>query len=201
MRTESVRGPARPAVDPAAGADHDRMGSRIGGRAHLWRNVGTVLSALLFYYFVPVGLELPGFWPTRVVTLVAFVAGVAGLCWLAYRRIGQFLAATDDTGRRVDGLLLLITLVVLFFALFYYLLELRQPGQFAELRTRNDALYYTVATLGTVGFGDVHPVGQAARVATTVQMAFDLVVIGTLLAVTTTGITRRLDRTDVGGPR
>lgn len=160
-----------------------------------------MLSALLFYYFVPVGLELPGFWPTRVITLVAFVAGVGGLCWLAYRRIGQFLAASHDTGHRVDGLLFLISLVVVFFALFYYTLELRGPGQFAELRTRNDALYYTVATLGTVGFGDVHPVGQAARIATTVQMAFDLVVIGTLLAVTTTGITRRLDRTDVGGPR
>ncbi|MGW1742738.1 potassium channel family protein [Nocardia sp. NPDC001965] len=174
---------------------------RISGRAHLWRNVGTVLCALLFYYFVPVGLELPGFWPTRVVTVVAFVAGVGGLSWLAYRRIGQFLAQSDDTGHRVDGLLFLISLVVLFFSLFYYVLELHQPGQFADLRTRNDALYYTVATLGTVGFGDVHAVGQAARIATTVQMAFDLVVIGTLLAVTTTGITRRLDHPDVGEPR
>lgn len=170
---------------------------RISGRAHLWRNAGTVLCGLLFYYFVPLGFDFPGYWPTRVVTLVAFVAGVAGLAWLAYRRIGQFLAASRDTAHRVDGLLYLVCLVVLFFALFYYVLELRDPGQFTELRTRSDALYYTVATLGTVGFGDIHAVGQAARIATTVQMVFDLVVIGTLLTVMSTGITRRLDAADV----
>ncbi|MEU4316360.1 potassium channel family protein [Nocardia sp. NPDC024068] len=175
------------------------MASRaISGRTHLWRNLGTVVSALLFYYFVPVTWELPGFWPTRVVTVVLFAIGVAGLAWLAYRRIGQFVRTSRDTGHRVDGLLYLISLVVVFFALFYFVLESRDPGQFTELRTRNDALYYTVATLGTVGFGDIHAVGQAARIATTVQMAFDLVVIGTLVAVMSTGISRRLETPDAG---
>ncbi|MFI5714243.1 potassium channel family protein [Nocardia sp. NPDC051750] len=174
---------------------------RISGRAHLWRNAGTVVFALLFYYFVPLGFDFPGYWPLRVVTVVAFTAGVAGLAWLAYRRLGQFLIASRDTGHRVDGLLFLVSLVVVFFALFYYVLELRDPGQFTEMRTRSDALYYTVATLGTVGFGDIHAAGQAARIATTVQMAFDLVFIGTLVTVMSTGITRRLDAADVTGPR
>lgn len=166
---------------------------RISGRAHLWRNAGTIVCALLFYYCVPLDSELPGSLPTRVITLVAFVAGVSGLTWLAYRRLRQFLTAARDTGHRVDGLLLLISLVVVFFALFYYVLELHRPEQFDGLRTRSDSLYYTVATLGTVGFGDVHAAGQAARIATTVQMVFDLVVIGALLAVMTGQITRRLD--------
>ena len=183
-------------------ADHDRMASRrISGSAHLWRNAGTVMCGLLFYYFVPVGFDFPGHWPTRVVTLVAFVVGVAGLAWLANRRIGQFLAASRDTAHRVDGLLYLVCLVVLFFALFYYVLEMRDPGQFSDLRTRSDALYFTVATLGTVGFGDIHAAGQAARIATTVQMAFDLVVVGTLIAVMSTGITRRLDAANGTEPR
>lgn len=174
---------------------------RISGRAHLWRNSATIFCGLLFYYFVPVGSGFPDHWPVQLLTVVAFVAGVAGLGWLAYRRIGQFLASSRDPAHRVDGLLYLVCLVVLFFALFYYVLELRAPGQFAELRTRSDALYYTVAALGTVGFGDVHAVGQAARIATTVQMVFDLVVIGTLLTVMSTGITRRLDAEDVTGSR
>ena len=38
-------------------------------------------------------------------------------------------------------------------------------------------------TLGTVGYGDVHAVGQLARVITMIQVAFDLVVIGALIAV------------------
>ena len=41
----------------------------------------------------------------------------------------------------------------------------------------------TVVTLGTVGYGDVHAIGQLARVVTMVQVAFDLVVIGALIAV------------------
>jgi hypothetical protein len=57
------------------------------------------------------------------------------------------------------------------------------PTQFESLQTRTDALYYTVITLGTVGYGDVHAVGQAARIVTTIQVAFDLVVIGALIAV------------------
>jgi hypothetical protein len=42
-----------------------------------------------------------------------------------------------------------------------------------------------VITLGTVGYGDVHAVGQMARVVSMVQVAFDLVVIGALIAVAT----------------
>lgn len=152
-----------------------------------------MLCALLFYYCVPLDTDLPGSRPTQVFTVVAFVAGVTGLAWLAYRRVGQLLTAARDTGHRVDGLLLLISLVVVFFALFYYALELHRPEQFDGLRTRSDALYYTVATLGTVGFGDIHAAGQEARIATTIQMVFDLVVIGALLAVMTTEITRRMD--------
>lgn len=165
---------------------------RISKRAHLWRNSVTIVCALLFYYCVPLGWDLGVSRPVQVMTLLLFTAGVAGLGWLAYRRVGQYLAATWDTGRRVDGLLLLITLVIVFFSLFYYLLEQRQPGQFDGLETRTDALYYTVATLGTVGFGDVSAAGQVARIASTVQIVFDLVVIGTLLAVMTTAITRRM---------
>lgn len=113
----------------------------------------------------------------------------------------QFLAASRVTAHRIDGLLYLVCLVVLFFALFYYVLDMRDPDQFTELRTRSDALYYTVATLGTVGFGDIHAAGQAARIATTVQMAFDLVVVGTLITVMGSGITLRLDAANVTGSR
>ncbi|WP_459549990.1 ion channel [Nocardia sp. X0981] len=47
--------------------------------------------------------------------------------------------------------------------------------------------------MATVGFGDIHAAGQEGRIATMIQTVFDLVVIGVLLAVLTTEITRRLD--------
>ena len=58
---------------------------------------------------------------------------------------------------------MLIVLLVMAFSLTFFLLELASPGQIEELHTRTDALYFTLSTMATVGYGDVHAVGQAAR--------------------------------------
>jgi hypothetical protein len=46
------------------------------------------------------------------------------------------------------------------------------------ISTRTDALYFTVATLTTVGYGDVHAQGQIARSLVTLQLLFDVVFVG-----------------------
>ena len=51
-------------------------------------------------------------------------------------------------------------------------------GQFDELHTRVDALYFTMSTIATVGFGDVHATGQVARVVVTLQIFLDLIFVG-----------------------
>ncbi|MFI9410612.1 potassium channel family protein [Nocardia gamkensis] len=68
-----------------------------------------------------------------------------------------------------------------------------RAGGLDGLRTRTDSLYYTIVTLGTVGHGDVHAVRPAAKVATMVQVVFDLGVIGTLIAIGTSRVVQRLD--------
>ncbi|WP_189025837.1 potassium channel family protein [Nocardia rhizosphaerihabitans] len=160
---------------------------------HALRNGGAVLCALLLYYSAPLNgvFELDD-WPGHVLGVVGFVAGVAGLIWLVWRRIEHYLNAPPSAGGRVDGVLLLLCIVCVVFSLFYYRLQQQQPDQFAGLVTRTDALYYTMSTLGTIGYGDVHAVGQVARIATMVQIAFDLVVIGTLATIVTSSVTRRL---------
>ncbi len=59
------------------------------------------------------------------------------------------------------------------------------PGQFAQLHDKTDALYFNVSTLATVGFGDVHPVGQLARAAVTLQIVFNLVFLGAAVSMIT----------------
>ncbi|MGW5924027.1 potassium channel family protein [Nocardia fluminea] len=160
---------------------------------HVMRNGSAALCALLFYYSVPVGwvFELDA-WPGRALGVCTFLIGVFGLAWLVWRRVQSFLRAPTAAGGRVDGLLLIVCVVGSVFALFYYRLQQLHPDQFAGLETRTDALYYTLVTLGTVGFGDVHAVGQVARVATMVQIVFDLVVLGTLLTIITSSVTSRI---------
>ena len=41
-----------------------------------------------------------------------------------------------------------------------------------------DALYFTMSTIATVGFGDVHATGQVARVVVTLQIFLDLIFVG-----------------------
>ncbi|WP_336084369.1 potassium channel family protein [Nocardia sp. SSK8] len=161
---------------------------------HVLRNGAAALCALLLYYSVPVAwiFELDA-WPGRVVGVVTFVVGVVGLAWLVWRRVDHFLRAPATAGGRVDGVLLLVCIVCVVFALYYFRLQEQDPDQFTGLVTRTDALYYTLATLGTIGYGDVHAVGQAARIATMVQVVFDLVVLGTFVTIITSSVTNRIE--------
>ena len=77
-------------------------------------------------------------------------------------------------------------MVVVFFAFGYYLLARHDPhpGR-AGLHTRIDALYFAMSTMSTIGFGDVHAAGQAARVLVIAQIVFDLVFVGAAASLVT----------------
>jgi uncharacterized membrane protein len=156
----------------------------VKGRFHLLKKVLqnglTLTGAVLFYYFVPLSTDDHPVW-----RLAIFVVGLGTLIFLIVRQLRKQLAAGPDPGVRVHTLITLLYPVVALFALTYYLIQTADPTQFTDLQTRTDSLYYTVITLGTVGYGDVHAVGQLARVISMIQVAFDLVVIGALIAVAT----------------
>jgi voltage-gated potassium channel len=154
------------------------------GRFHVLRNVLvnglTLAGAVLFYYFVPLSQGDHPVW-----RLAVFIVGLGTLIFLIVRQLRKQLSAGPDPGVRVHTLITLLYPVVALFALTYYVIQRADPAQFTDLVTRTDSLYYTVITLGTVGYGDVHAVGQVARVVSMIQVAFDLVVIGALIAVAT----------------
>ncbi|WP_052314278.1 potassium channel family protein [Nocardia thailandica] len=157
--------------------------------------VAGVVCALLFFYGVPLRWDIGGDnIASQILALICFLIGLGGLIWLIARRIRHYLRDPEAMGSRIDSILLLVFVAVVFFAQFYYRLEIHDPAEFSGLATRTDSLYYTVVTLGTVGYGDVHATGQVARIATMAQIAFDLVIIGTLLTIFTSALTRRLER-------
>ena len=67
--------------------------------------------------------------------------------------------STNETAIRLEALVAVLYAFIVFMSLVYLGLGL-QPGQFAGLHTRVDALYFTMSTIATVGFGDVHATGQ-----------------------------------------
>ena len=92
-----------------------------------------------------------------------------------------------------EALVQLMTILMTGFAAVYYGMN-HAHDQFRGIDTRIDALYFTVTTLSTVGYGDITAVSQTARVAVTVQMVFDLAFLG--IAVRVLSATARRRRAD-----
>lgn len=135
------------------------------------------IAALLTvgYYLLPGHGRL-----TALSWTAVFVPGIVVLAVLLLFLVGGLLRTGPDV--RLQSLFVLLLVTVFFFAEAFYLLA-RMPGQVVELRTKTDALYFTLTTLSTVGYGDVHAVGQLARMAVIVQIVFDLSFLGTAVAV------------------
>lgn len=137
--------------------------------------IALVVLATVVYFLVPVPGEMrEGSWA------ILFSCGVAALGLLIALAIWRLIGAGEET--RVRTLVLLLVLTVLFFAWCDDSVA-RLPGQFIDLHTKTDALYFTISTTATVGFGDVHAQGQLARAAVTVQIVFNLVFLGAALGM------------------
>jgi hypothetical protein len=149
-----------------------------------------VAGVLLAYYAIPVG-EVPSRW-SIVFASCGLLVGLAALVYVAVRHIRLMAAAPPgDTSVRLDVLILVVVVVVPLFALGYYAIEQAKGSEFADLDTKTDALYFTLSTLATVGFGDVHAAGQFARALVSVQIVFDLVFVATLVSLLTSEIRAR----------
>jgi hypothetical protein len=133
--------------------------------------------ALANYYLFPVTGRFGDLTGVLFVIVLILLIGLVGAQIIRQARAGS------DPSVRIRSLLVLLYPIIVVFALSYYVMQMHNPQQFDNLTTRTDALYYTVVTLGTVGYGDVHPAGELAKIVTMVQIVFDLVVIGLLLSI------------------
>ena len=160
--------------------EHDTSGPAARSRARRseWlRTLGAVVGMLGIYFVVPFGEDddpLP-----LVVATVLSVGMALALAIMISRRIVRVLEGSSSEG--VPGLLTVLVLVVVAFAAAYFLLARADPDQLAGLHTRLDALYFTLSTLVTVGYGDVHPAGQVARAVACLQFAFNAIFVAGLV--------------------
>lgn len=188
-------GPGRgPGEDPGVDAPGGDPPAHRAGRGAL-----SLLSVLAVYYAVPVGALPSGI--GIVISVTALLAGVILLGWLTVRQVQRLAHRTGDEAVRLDSLVFLVVVVVPMFALGFFALNDADPGQFASLDTKTDALYFALSTLATVGFGDVHATGQLARGLVTLQIAFDLVIVATAASLLATQIRARAAAGRAGGDR
>ncbi len=171
------------------------MPRKRGGRRAKWgpwlRLCRDLLAFVVIYFVIPLGGDRadPVLWFRLVVVVVGFVLVVRSIV----RRMSREIRG-DAVDRRLGGLLTSVVVGVLFSAAVDYVVATAGPGQFEGLSTRIDALYFALSTLATVGYGDVHPVGQFARGLVSAQMVFNVGVVATAAGLVYRGLAQRLRR-------
>lgn len=137
-----------------------------------WLRMGAILGLIVTaYWTMPVSLDLDaGAAAGLAISLVA-------LSLLAVAVLSEVRLQMMNPDRRLDALVIAMMIAVLGFAFGFYLMSQRDPTQIVGLETRLDALYFTMTTLLTVGYGDIHAAGQAARLLVLVAMVFNVVII------------------------
>jgi len=75
----------------------------------------------------------------------------------------------------------IIPLFLVLFAWIYLTMSRFSPSTFGRPLDRTSALYFTVSVFSTVGFGDITPHTDGARLVTTVQMLADLAVVAVVV--------------------
>jgi len=83
--------------------------------------------------------------------------------------------------RAADAMALVIPVFLVVFAWTYLTLSKSDPTSFSQPLTRISSLYFTVTVFSTVGFGDITPTSDPARVAVMGQMLCDLVFLAVVV--------------------
>lgn len=161
----------------------DRVGvgdpAAISARRQWYSSLFAVLLLTVIYFIAPITGDddpLP-LWLASIVIVLAVVL----IGYLIGNQVRRTFA--DSASVRLARLTVLLTLSVLAFAVGYFSLERASPGEIAGLHTRLDSLYFTLVTIGTIGYGDIHPAGQVARGISCLQIVFNAVFIGALIRI------------------
>ncbi|MCX5057132.1 MULTISPECIES: potassium channel family protein [unclassified Streptomyces] len=149
--------------------------SRKGRRQALRALLRSLLTAALLvttYYVLPLDSAF------TAGTVLALVGGVAAVVLLLVWHIRRIAQSPRPELRAAEALGTTLPLYLLLFATVYYLMERSGAESFSEVLSRSDALYFTMTVFSTVGFGDISPRSEPARLLVTAQMTLNLLLIG-----------------------
>jgi len=153
------------------------------------RMLATTVLLVALYVFVPV----PG--TSGRGALFALAGGLVAFVVLTGYQIRSIARSRNPVIRAIEVVTFALVLVLVVFAFTYRAISEADAASFSEELGRIDAMYFTVTTLTTVGFGDITARSDAARIFVMLQMLFDLALIAGLLRMvliaTRTGLRRR----------
>ena len=154
-------------------------------------------AEVMVYYSLPLDGRI------QVHTVVWLLVGLLAFAALLFVQISRTARSAHPRIRAVTAVLTSLPVFLLVYATVYYVGEQTSPHAFNEALSRTDALYFTTTVFATVGFGDIVPTSEPARVLVMLQMIGDLILIGVLgrvvVAAVGLGLARKASPTADGG--
>ncbi|WP_189747413.1 potassium channel family protein [Streptomyces nojiriensis] len=141
------------------------------------RLVVTSVGLVVAYYLLPMDR------PMSADTVAALVFGLVLVSGLLVWQTISITKSPYPRLRAIEAVTAVFSLFILLFATTYFLMARSAAGIFTQALNRTDSLYFTVTTFATVGFGDIAPLTQGARVTVLVQVLADLLLVGVALKV------------------
>lgn len=182
-----------------AGGSSEPSARPLGGsylaatRGPIVRSVGSTIAwvagIVTAYYIVP--------WNGGGATTVAFriVLALALLIVVSVTAVPSVLKDPYPVLRAFRALAVVVALAIVSFASIYLLVSSNDSAAFTELLGSTDALYFSVTTTTTVGYGDISAKSEVARIVVMIQMVANVVVVGVTARVL---FHAARQRTDIG---
>ena len=149
-----------------------------------------VAVLLTIYYTLPISPR-PGEGVWLRLTIVVVVFGV-----VLVHEVNAIARHGQPRHRAVIALAVLIPLFIVMFASLYVIASQSNAAAFGTSMSRTQALYFTIVVLSTVGFGDITPRTDSARLLTTVQIVCDLLLVSVVIRLILQVATRPTQRPD-----
>ena len=163
--------------------------SRIERRRFILRGLtrALILSSILILLYFLGPLDRIDAMPVWVVLVIAPLILLAVSAW----QIRAILRSDQPGLRGIEALSIVAPLYLILFAVAYFLMARADPGSFTvEGLTRVDTLYFTTTVFSTVGFGDISPASEPARIVAMIQMILNLIVLGAGVKLLTAAVQR-----------
>jgi Ion channel len=154
----------------------------------LLRASGSTAVLVLIYYLLP--LDNAVHWAAFTILAI----GLAGLVTLVTFQVRWIIASEYPGLRALEALGTSVPLFLLLFASAYAVMDTVSASNFSQTMTQTNALYFTVTVFATVGFGDITPKTEVARLVVTGQMILDLMIIGLGARIILGAVTRGRQR-------
>jgi hypothetical protein len=111
-------------------------------------------------------------------TLFWFVVGLVALALAVVWQTRAIIRSDVPRLRAAETAMIGLPALLLLYSSVYTVMSTAAPASFTQHLNRTDALYFTTTVFATVGFGDITPVTQVARIVVTTQMVTGLIAVG-----------------------